>query len=533
MQVKKVALSETNSFSQFFLDYIAQQESLIPFYNRFPSLENFKAQIEEKEQTFPRTQRVLLKEVLIDQYRDIALPDALQKNIDLLSQPTTFTITTGHQLNLFTGPLYFIYKVVTVINACRVLKQAYPHYDFVPVYWMASEDHDYEEIKSFRLYGKNYSWNTSQHGAVGRFSLRDIGELLREVPGEISVFTQAYQKSKTLAEAVRKYMSDLFGKEGLITIEPDDKRLKQSLIGVMQRDILEEALYPLVRETTTDLEKLGYKTQVHCREINFFLLGEQSRNRIESEDGSFRVVDTDVLIPKAEMAQMILDHPERFSPNVIVRPLYQELILPNLAYVGGPAEMIYWLQLMKIFTLFDVPFPVLLPRNFALIVTPPQIRKLKKVNLDWNDFFADKELIYTKWVKKFANNDLALTDDEKKIEALFAEIIDKASRIDPTLEPSAKAVRQKTLKGIAKIAEKMVRAEKRKHQEKRAQIEALKSELFPNNSLQERVDNFLNFYQQDNAFIQKLLDNFDPFDFRFTILKMGDHEEAGPQEDIS
>ncbi len=168
MPIKKVAFADTHAFTPFFLDYIQQSEPLKSFYNRFPIPSAFKDQISEKQKSFPDETRKILVDTLKKQYSNLPLSSAVTNNIDALKDSKTFTVVTGHQLNVFTGPLYFIFKIVTVINTCRQLQKEYPGYKFVPVYWMASEDHDYEEIKSFRLYGKKYTWQTEQSGAVGR-----------------------------------------------------------------------------------------------------------------------------------------------------------------------------------------------------------------------------------------------------------------------------------------------------------------------------------------------------------------------------
>ena len=333
MQLDKIALAETHAFSPFFLDYIEQKESLKPYYNRYPSLENFTAQISEKS-SFPEEHRVVLMTALQNQYDGLKVSQSVTDNILLLKNKKTFTITTGHQLNIFTGPLYFIYKIVTVINTCKALKTKYPEFDFVPVYWMATEDHDYDEIKYFNLYGTKYVWETNQTGAVGRFNVNGLDSLVHEVPGDVSVFKEAYKKGRTLSQAVRHYVNDLFGRNGLLVLDSDSRTLKSLFRGAMQRDIVDQVNKPLVDSTNKELEGLGYKTQVYCRDINFFYLENGGRNRIEKVEDGFKIIDTDLSFSADEMKKLIEDEPEKFSPNVILRPLYEETILPNLAYVG-------------------------------------------------------------------------------------------------------------------------------------------------------------------------------------------------------
>jgi bacillithiol biosynthesis cysteine-adding enzyme BshC len=518
MRVQKIPFAETNSFSSFFLDYIQQKETLKKFYSRFPELKNFEAQIQTKKQTFLTSHRDTLVTALQRQYKSLVKKEAVTTNLNLLTQPDTFTITTGHQLNIFTGPLYFIYKIVTVINACKELKKLYPENNFVPVYWMASEDHDYEEIKYFKLYGKKYTWETDQQGAVGRFNPKSIETLFSEIPGEISLFKKAYATQATLSEAVRYYVNELFGEEGLIVIDADDHHLKKQFQHVILDDVINHTPKKLVEDQNQQLEALGYHPQVFAREINFFFLDKNLRSRIEEKDGRYLVVDTPFQYSKEEVERLIKSEPEKFSPNVILRPLYQEVILPNLAYAGGPAEVIYWLQLRGVFDHFKIPFPILMPRNFGSVIEKNIAHKFEKSGLDYKHLFEEKNGLFNQWILKNTHRDLSLEKELSLFAGHFASIRDRAGSIDTTLIKFVEAQATRTAAGLAKIEQKMFRAEKRLHKEKLGQLESVKDTLFPNGNPQERVDNFLNFYQKDPLFIQKLLKVFDPFDFRFNLL---------------
>ena len=518
MRVEKIPFAETHSFSNFFLDYIQQKESLRNFYSLFPKPENFKEQINAKKQSYPTANRITLVNTLTAQYKNIIQKDPVKKNISLLSEPDTFTITTGHQLNIFTGPLYFIYKIVTVINACKELKKLYPENNFVPVYWMASEDHDYEEIKYFTLYGKKYIWETDQPGAVGRFHTKDFKNLLNEVPGEISIFKEAYSKSKNLAEAVRNYVNVLFGNEGLVIVDGDERELKRTFTSTITDDLFLHTCKKEVDEATEQLQSLGYHTQVNAREINFFYLTDGLRNRLVKVGDHFQVVDTNIQFSKQEIEKMIQEEPEKFSPNVVLRPLYQEMILPNLAYVGGPAELVYWLQLKNVFQHFKTPFPVLMPRNFAMVIDQPKAKKLEKAKLGAKDLFVDKNTLFNNWIAKNTHHQLGLGKELASLTAILNDVKKRATQIDSTLNQFVEAETKRATNGLKKIEKKMLRAEKHFHSDKLRQLEAVKDALFPNGSLQERTDNFLNFYQQDPAFIQKILTALDPFDFRFNVV---------------
>jgi bacillithiol synthase len=518
MRLQKLPFSETRSFSSFFLDYIHQKESLKTIYSRFPDIKNFEAQIEEKANSFSTHNRKVLIDVLQKQYAGLDTSELLKQNLHALRETNTFTITTGHQLNIFTGPLYFIYKIVTVINACKELKKHYPNFQFVPVYWMASEDHDYDEIKYFRLYGQKYTWETDQTGAVGRFDTKSIEKLFDLIPGDISLFKRAYQKNRTLAEAVRHYVNELFSEEGLVVIDADDRQLKTLFQEAIRTDVFDHTPKKLVEEQNDRLESRGYHPQVFAREINFFYLDKNLRSRIEVKDDHYRIVDTPLQFSKSEVERMIQEEPEKFSPNVILRPLYQEVILPNLSYAGGPAEVVYWLQLKTVFDHFRIPFPILLPRNFAMVIDQPVSRKFDKTGLEYQHLFEEKNFLINQWIVKNSVNNLSLGKDLQFITEKFAEIRNQGGKIDSTLIKFIEATAKRTINGLEKIEQKMLRAEKRLHTDKIRQLESVKDELFPKGSPQERVDNFLNFYQKDPQFVQKLLDNFEPFDFRFNLL---------------
>ncbi|MCA6394106.1 MAG: bacillithiol biosynthesis BshC, partial [Cytophagales bacterium] len=267
MKTRKIDFTDTHAFSPFFLDYINQKDTLKKFYSRFPSVASFEDQIKEKA-AFPQEKRLSLMHELTRQYSNLTINEKVKQNIASLGDSKTFTVTTGHQLNIFTGPLYFIYKIITVINACKELKAAYPAYHFVPVYWMASEDHDYEEIKYFRLYGKKYVWSTEQQGAVGRFHTKELKNLFNEIPGEISLFKEAYTKSTNLSQAVRQYVNALFGREGLVVVDADNRELKKWFAHVIKDDLVKHSAKSLVDQYSQELQSCGYHTQVNAREIN-------------------------------------------------------------------------------------------------------------------------------------------------------------------------------------------------------------------------------------------------------------------------
>lgn len=515
MRTETIPLDETDCFSRLFIDYIQQKPELKEFYTDFPTIDNFKKVIDGRN--FNDDHRSVLSDALKKQYEGLGISDAVSKNIEKLKDKKTFTVTTGHQLNIFTGPLYFIYKIVTVINACKALKKKYPAYEFVPVYWMASEDHDFEEIDHVHFENTKYQWKTDQKGAVGRFDPSGLLDIVKQLPKGAELFKEAYSQ-KTLADAGRHYVNALFGAEGIVVVDADDADLKRILAPVMEDDLFKHSAEDLVAKESASLEKLGYKTQVSAREINFFYLEGNVRERIEKEGTTYKVVDSDIQFSELEIKELIHHHPERFSPNVILRPLYQEMILPNLAYVGGPSEAVYWLQLKSVFEHYKTAFPLLMPRNFALVIKESVKAKWDKTALPISDLFLSSDKAYAKWVKTNSDKNLSYASELNELKNTTAGLSAKAKDVDPTLVQHLEALHTIFSKKIENAEKKLLRAEKRNHSEKGQQIQSVKDTLFPSGSLQERRDNFMNFYLSDPQFIQKLLDTFDAFDYQMYLL---------------
>ena len=510
--------SHTGAFSQFFLDYISRQPALEPFYHRFPSPESFGDQLSEKSAHFTADRRRILHDSLRAQYGALSISAATEHNLASLLSAHTFTVTTGHQLNLFTGPLYFIYKIATVINTCRRLAALHPGKQFVPVYWMASEDHDFEEIRSFNLGNRSYTWQTEQQGAVGRFTLKDLQPLLKEIPGDLTPFKEAYSTCTTLAEAVRHYVNALFGDEGIVVIDGDDARLKSTFSTVMEADILNGTTRSLVEETNNRLSTLGYTPQVFVRDVNFFWLGDGSRERIENHGEKWTVLNGGPTLSADELRAVIRETPERLSPNVILRPLYQETILPNLAYVGGPAENVYWLQLKSVFSHFKVPFPMLMPRNFVMMMDGPMTRLFEKTGISLEELFLPKNDLLNLVTRRYSVHELSLATEKVASTSAFSRIREQAGAIDPTLIKMVEAEQHRRLKGLEIIEKKMLRAERRRQSDRLRQVETLKDNLFPGGGLQERTDNLLLFSQTDPGFIRTILTALDPFEYAFNVL---------------
>jgi len=522
-----ISYQDSGYFSPLVVDYLNQKDTLKALYHRFPTLENFKLQAEEKQQNYPPQFRNTLTDALTGQYNSLEPYIITKQNIELLRQESTFTVTTGHQLNLFTGPLYFLYKIVSTINLAKELKAAYPEYNFVPIYWMATEDHDFEEINYFNFRDKKIKWPRESTGPVGRLSNEGIDAVLKAFAAALGpgtnakwlseLFETAYLKHNNLADATRYLANKLFGKQGLVIIDGDDASLKKLFAPYVQEELLSQSSHQKVAQTATLLK--DYNIQVNPRDINLFYIEDALRERIVFEDGVFKVNNTDIQFSKEQIIAETGAHPEKFSPNVIMRPLYQEVILPNLCYIGGGGELAYWLELKAFFAYTGVTFPILLLRNSVLLATQKQTEKLDKLGLTWVDVFLKQQDLLNKKVQDYSEHSLDFTEQKAFLSDQFRKLAEVAARTDASFSGAVKAQELKQLKGLENLEKRLLKAEKRHHSEALARIATLQNELFPNRSLQERRANFAEFYlEYDGRLIEALFTQLQPLKQEFNVV---------------
>ena len=532
MDVECLPYRKTGYFSKIITDYLDESESLRPYYNRFPSLEAFKDQIREKQNNFSIENRKILCDALKKQCQDLVLSDNTEVNIDLLKSKDSFTVVTGHQLNLFTGPLYFLYKIISTINLCEELAEKYPKYNFVPVYWMATEDHDFEEINYFNFRGQKIRWNKDSAGAVGRLNTEGLDEVYaafeksvgksRQAEELLELFKRSYLEHELLTDATRFLANELFGQYGLVVVDGDDASLKSLLTPYVEKDLLENTSHQAVTDTINKWEGSGmeYNVQVNPREINYFYLLDGLRERIVLEDGTYKVNNSEISFTKEEMMAELKDHPERFSPNVITRPLYQEVILPNLCYIGGGGEIAYWLELQSSFKAFDVPFPILLLRNSALIISEKQYKKLNNLNMSLEDVFMKQNSFINKKIREISNINIDMSSQKKHLTQQFEDLYELAELTDKSFLGAVKAQEMKQLRGIENLEKRLLKAQKRKLKDHVVRMCDLQNELFPNQTLQERSLNFSELYQEYGPeLIPGLIRSLKPLKMEFTVLK--------------
>jgi bacillithiol biosynthesis cysteine-adding enzyme BshC len=531
-----IPYSATGVFSSLVNDYISGNGTARDYVPYTPNLEGIKKAIQERK--FSAIQRQTLVSVLENQYqvlgtltdeKNIAAFEKVQANIGLLKNDNCFAVTTAHQPNLFTGPLYFFYKIIHVIKLAAELKAQFPENDFVPVYYMGSEDADLAEVGSYSIDGAKHQWKTKQTGAIGRMLVDDhLLQLLQNLEGywtvkpdgkeALAIIKSAYKKGNTINQATLQMVHLFFGQYGLVVVQPDDAKLKSLFVEVMQKELTTQFSHTAIQPTLKSLSE-NYHVQSEGRTINLFYLKDATRNRIEKTGELFSVVDTNIQFTQAEIIQELQAHPDRFSPNVILRGAYQETIIPSVVFVGGGGELAYWMELKNVFEQAGVDYPVIILRNSFLFINDKQAKQWASLEFNIEALFNSIQALEIAFVKTQSVENLALTEHIASLTDLYKLIQQDVIKIDSSLGDHALNLSVQAQKKLALLEKKMIRAEKRKQHTSLARIHSIKSELFPDNNLQERVENFSNWVGDFGwSWVEAILNNSNSVDASFTIV---------------
>ncbi|MEO6169235.1 MAG: bacillithiol biosynthesis cysteine-adding enzyme BshC [Chitinophagales bacterium] len=529
MKRTAVPYEATGYFSSAVTDYINGSEKLKPFYSYAPQPGVF-TQIIEQRKKFP-LHRDVLHDVLTRQYEpfhNVNSGDEVSHNIGRLKDSNTFTVVTAHQPNLFLGPLYLIYKIVCAINLSRQLNKEYPGFHFVPVYWMGSEDHDKEELNHLHIFSKTFVWSTKQEGAFGRMKTKSLAPLIEEIKQVlgtseeaqrcIKLLEECYLNEETIGAATKKILYHFFAIDGLVIADGDDAVLKQLFIPVMKRELTDQFSFPVVKKSSEEFSK-NYTSQITPREINLFYLDEVMRQRIVKEGDHWNVLNTSLTYSSDEIIDLLHKQPEKFSPNVILRPLYQEFILPNIAFIGGGAEVTYWMQLKEVFAEAGVAFPMILLRNSVLWVDASNVSRMKKLNLSAAEIFQTVDVLVNKFVAQQAGGAISLEEEKNQLKELMEGVMQHTLQMDASLKGAVEAEKVKMQRSLESLEDKLRKSVKKKEEVAIQQLQTLKEKLFPANSLQERYDNFLPFYMRyGELFFSELKSHLQPMEQQFTVL---------------
>lgn len=522
-----IPFSAVPQLSRTDVAYAEGAAELRPFYRWEPSPEQLPEVVAARSRM--AVPREVLVEVLTGQYARVPANERVLANIEALRGEDVFCVATAHQPTLLLGPLYFLYKAISTIRLAEEAGRRTGR-RVAPVFVLGSEDHDLEELNHVRLFGRELRWEPGMGGAVGPMptqTLRPVLEALRPILGEGELarvlwekIRTAYEEHPTFAEATRALLHSLVGHYGLIVADLSDARLKRYFLPVMRDELLHQTAHRLVSETLERLRALGYKEQAPPRPINLFYLQAGSRERIVQEGDAYRVLNTPLTFSREAMLAELEAHPERFSPNVVLRPLYQEMVLPNLAYVGGGGELAYWLERRSLFEHYGVPYPMLVRRHSVLWFDKDAIKRSLKFGFPPQRYFDDPDALVRDFVATRADAGVDLGAEISELQGIYERIARRAKAIDPTLESAVRADAVKAVGQIEHWQNRLLRAEKQKHDVAIGQLRALRDKLFPGGQLQERADNFIPFYlKYGERFVEALMAHLAPFEAGFVLLE--------------
>lgn len=528
MRINSIPAQDIPYFSNRDKAYYANQKELMDFVKYPDNMEGIMEAMKNRSE-FPVNREVLVT-TLEKQYAEIETSQKVLGNIQSLRNDNTFTVVTAHQPSLFTGPFYFILKICSAIRLANELNKVQDKNKVVPLFIVGGEDHDFEEINHTYLFGNKLTWEREASGPVGRLDFTNFEDSAYQALFDIlgnsetanhvkELFSEAFQSSKNYGEFTFRLVDSIFAEYGLVCMSFDEKEIKSACTELIKKEIFHQASKPLVEKTQNDIKEIGFDSQAYTRRVNFFYLHFGKRDRISPEGDGFTVVDSDIKFSAEEIEREIDNHPERFSPNVIMRPVFQETILPNLAYIGGGGELAYWMERMTQFEEFGIFYPVLLRRNSAMYVSDRQYKMLEEFDLDILELTGDIEYFLKSYAKDHSDHELDLSDIYKEFDNTFEKLLEKVLPIDGSLQGRIAANQAGLQKDINKLEDRLLKKMKQNQENKLNKIRKLSEQLFPNNGLQERYSNFLEFYLKEGSdLIPYLVEQMNPLDKDFKVI---------------
>ncbi len=508
--VERISFTDLHGFSALFRDYCTNYEALSDYFAGDWSRSEARASAVERAAAFDRD-RDTLADVLLRQHAAWGDGEAARAGIEALREPDTAAVVTGQQVGLFTGPIYTILKALSAIQLADRLAEETGR-RVVPVFWLGGEDHDVDEVSRVVALRKNLpvelrlqADEAGSPGPAGRIRpgngiMDRLEELLPDTDfkGDVlHMVREAYGAGATLSEGFARMLRALF--PGLVIINPDDASLKRLVAPLFAREIEEaETAAALVRRVSDELGRT-YHEQVFVRPANLFLLNEEGRIPLDLDGDDFVARGTGQRMTRAEALDLLQRSPESFSPNVVLRPLMQDLLLPTALYVGGPGEIAYFAQCHPLYEWAGLPMPLIYPRAGATFLEPHVAKVLDTYGLVVGDLAGDADRLFHRVVVDSMQGNLDEAFDEAA--RCLGEAVDHVRaplrEVDGTLAKAADAAQKALTDELARLRAKGVRAEKKKQDMVRTRLEKAQGNVYPNGVLQERelsVLHFLNKY---------------------------------------
>jgi bacillithiol synthase len=530
--IDKIFSFERGKISQFskFSKAFADQNTFKDLIScPFDSLDELLQSAKEKK--FEDSKRKLLISTLSEQYAkiNIQLSGAQKSNLSLLENSKTYTVTTGHQLTLFGGPLYLAYKILQTVKLCEKFNERSEIEKVVPIFWLASEDHDFEEIKSTQLFNHEISWEENQSGPVGRFNISDnenfkkcMDQFLTFFDGKDEQLNRIFENNnhQNYGDWMQHFVSNLFSAYGVLVLNPDHKNLKASFSEIIKKEIKNQESILSIQKQNKLVQQLGFTAQAIAKEINFFYLSENSRTRIEVQDSFFRIGEN--LITREELFEKIDNEPQNFSPNVILRPIYQEYTLPNLCYIGGGGEMAYWVQLKGVFEQFNLSFPLLMQRCSIQIIDKSLSKRIQKLPFHLQQYYTEREELKKVFLSTKNSNNLDFDEVDQALDGLKTKLISKVSAVSSGLTSWSESEVVRIQKQIDSIKQRLIKELKSQSETELQSIDFVIDRLLPKGTLQERYFHWMHFASNGDVdhFFKQVYSAIEPFNSKFIALEL-------------
>lgn len=515
-RVMLVNYSDMPGFPNLFLDYTYEFENVKKFFKKnFLVDKNYVETFQQLKATV-RPHRNDVANIISDQYLGYQPCKLTERNISSLNDENTFAVVTGQQVSLFGGPLYTFYKIISTIKLTKLLNERYSEYNFIPIFWMEADDHDFKEIQSVKIIDQYNKLKTITYddgieeeinrGSVGKLKLNsninqtldELDESLRdnEFKDEIlNLINSCYCEGVTIKSAFKKLIFNFFDEYGLVIFNPQDKRVKDILLPIFEKEIDNFAIHSndnVLRSAELDE---NYHAQVKVNPINLFYTDESGRHLVEPVEGEFRFRGKRKRISEDEIKKLLYYDPSAFSPGVLLRPICQDFLLPTAVYVGGPAEVSYFAQVIPNYSFFNLVPPIVFPRASITILEKHIASSMKKYDLLFNEFFFDENDLVNKILNKVSDMNLEdiFSNSKESINETLLKLRDSLIEIDQTLNDVSDKSFSRINQTLDILKSKSEDLQARKHKDVVNRLKKIRYFIYPNNTLQEREINFIYF----------------------------------------
>ena len=540
-----INFSDIPNHQNLFLDYMYEFENVKDYYKyNFRNKEQYSSIFKSISES-RKNKQLNLASILSNQYSALQnVSVKTSRNIQLLEKEKTIAVVTGQQLGILGGPLYTLFKIITAIRLSNQLTERYDEFKFVPVFWLEADDHDFNEVRSINLLDNEnqilnlgYKEEINDDDAkqsIGHIKFDEsLNEFFNQFEGSlrdtefknelIVKLKEWYSVGKSFKQSFKELIFWLFDEYGLVIFDPQDSQVKSLLKPIFQKEINDFTLHTQkLIQTSAKLEEL-YHAQVKVKPVNLFYHTDDGRYSVEPVDEVFKLRRKRKQFTKEEILAEIETSPERFSPNVLLRPICQDYLLPTGFYIAGPSEIAYFAQVTPLYDFYDIETPIIFPRSSATILEKNVSSGLDKYDLNMNDIFLGLDELKEKVIADLSENNIvtAFVEASKEIELTFDKIKENLFAIDKTLVDSSGRYKDRIMSSILELKTKAIKAQETKHETTIRQLTRLSNLLYPLSNLQEREINFTYFYNKyGKDFIRKIYDDISVSEFEHQIISL-------------